>query len=185
MKIDYKDLWLSAIIDPIHKPHIASIASICLGYWSLYTAVKDACGIPEYVTACLDYRESDFDHTCYLANGDPLFNSDGVLMKTIHAPKGLGPCKSWVDAAVLSLQDSGLTNNKDWSIAETLFQIESYNGLGYQDRDIYSPYLWSGTNLYKSGKYIADYVFDPNVVDKQMGCVPILRALQFKGIKIQ
>lgn len=184
---DYLKMWNEALVDTSRKAEIDSISSLCLGYWPLYEAVKAQCGVPEYITACLDYREESFDHTCYLANGDPLFNSDGVPMKTYHVPKGLGPAKSWVEGAVLSLGDAGLVKHvaKAWSsIADVLFHLEAYNGLGYEHHGRISPYLWSGTSLYKSGKYVSDGVYDNNFVDKQLGCVPILRALQFKGISI-
>lgn len=185
MSVDYLKSWNEALVDVSRKTEIDSIAKICLGYWPLYEAVKEACGVPEYMTACLDYRESDFDHRSYLANGDPLFNSDGRPLQTRHVPKGLGPVKSWAEGAVLSLEDSGLTNfQHTLSIADILFLLESYNGLGYQHHGHISPYLWSGTSLYTSGKYVADGVYDNNFVDKQIGCVPILRALQFKGVSI-
>lgn len=185
MSVDYLKSWNEALVDTSRKAEIDSISSLCLGYWPLYEAVKEACGVPEYMTACLDYRESDFDHRSYLANGDPLFNSDGRPLQTRHVPKGLGPVKSWVEGAVLSLNDAGFHIGLDWNnIADVLFYLESYNGLGYQHHGHISPYLWSGTSLYTSGKYVSDGVYDNNFVDKQIGCVPILRALQFKGVSI-
>lgn len=185
MSEEYKSHWLQAVVN-IHARQVAeTIANLALGYWPLYTAVKAVCGVPEYVTACIDYRESDFDHRSYLANGDPLFNSDGKPLPTRHVPKGLGPVKSWVEGAVLSLEDSGITKLLNLSsIADILYQLEAYNGLGYQKHAHMSPYLWSGTNLYTSGKYISDGIYQESFVDKQLGCVPLLRTLQFKGILI-
>jgi lysozyme family protein len=55
--------------------------------------------------------------------------------------------------------------------------LERYNGLGYAIRGVPSPYVWSGTDQYKSGKYIADHVYDPNAVDKQLGCAGLLLAM--------
>ncbi len=55
--------------------------------------------------------------------------------------------------------------------------LEQYNGLGYANRGIPSPYIWSGTDQYKSGKYVRDGVFDPNAVDTQLGCAGLLLAM--------
>jgi hypothetical protein len=52
--------------------------------------------------------------------------------------------------------------------------LERYNGLGYASRGLPSPYIWSGTDQYKSGKYIRDGVYDPNAVDRQLGCAGLL-----------
>jgi len=64
--------------------------------------------------------------------------------------------------------------NTDWSPAGTLTMLEQYNGLGYFNKGIPSPYVWSGTNQYTKGKYVADGVFDPNAVDQQLGCAGLL-----------
>jgi hypothetical protein len=40
-----------------------------------------------------------------------------------------------------------------------------------------SPYIWSGTDQYKSGKYVRDGIYDPDVVDGQLGCAGLLMAM--------
>ena len=67
--------------------------------------------------------------------------------------------------------------NKDWSIGGALTELEQYNGLGYASRGVPSPYLWAGTNQYKSGKYVRDGVYDPHAVDSQPGCAGLLLAM--------
>ena len=39
-----------------------------------------------------------------------------------------------------------------------LFRLEAYNGSGYRDKhpDVKTPYLWSFSNHYTRGKYVAD-----------------------------
>ena len=37
--------------------------------------------------------------------------------------------------------------------------------------------MWSGTQWYKGGKYTSDGHFSPNVVDSQLGCVAMIKAL--------
>jgi hypothetical protein len=53
-----------------------------------------------------------------------------------------------------------------------------YNGLGYANKGLPSPYVWAGTDQYTTGKYVADGVFDPNAVDRQLGCAGLLMAMQ-------
>jgi len=62
-----------------------------------------------------------------------------------------------------------MRRNKDWSIGGILTLLEQYNGLGYASRGCASPYIWSGTDQYVAGKYVADHVFDPSTVDRQIG----------------
>jgi len=52
--------------------------------------------------------------------------------------------------------------------------LEEYNGLGYAARGRPSPYIWASTNQYVKGKYIADGNYDPNAVDRQLGCAALL-----------
>src|SRR6185437_13147463 len=54
---------------------------------------------------------------------------------------------------------------------------EQYNGLGYAARGMPSPYLWAGTDQYRSGKYVRDGVYDSHAVDSQPGCAGLLLAL--------
>ena len=62
----------------------------------------------------------------------------------------------------------------DWSVGGALTFLEEYNGLGYAQRGVASPYIWAGTDQYRSGKYIADGHFDPHAIDHQLGCAALL-----------
>jgi lysozyme family protein len=46
----------------------------------------------------------------------------------------------------------------DWSTPAVLHRLEGFNGYGYRKfhPNVPSPYLWSGSNHYTRGKYIAD-----------------------------
>ncbi len=94
-------------------------------------------------------------------------------------PAGRGPFKSWEEAAIDALVDCApyLARNRDWSIGATLTKLEEYNGLGYAARGVPSPYIWSGTDQYKSGKYVRDGVYDSAAVDSQPGCAGLLLAI--------
>jgi lysozyme family protein len=138
-----------------------------------YEYVSGLTGVPWYIIAVIHERESSQNWSRSLAQGDP-WNR-----RSTHVPKGRGPFKSWEDAAVDALVNCHpyLARTKDWSIANSLKELEEYNGLGYFNKGRPSPYLWAGTNQYVKGKYVADGRYDPNHVDQQLGCAGILKVL--------
>ena len=139
-----------------------------------YRSVSAKTRVPWAAIAVIHERECSQDWTRSLAQGD-FWNRISV-----HIPAGRGPFPSWEDAAIDALVNCApyLARNKDWSIGVTLTKLEEYNGLGYAARGLPSPYLWSGTNQYKSGKYVRDGVYDPNAVDSQLGCAGLLKAME-------
>ncbi len=138
-----------------------------------YAAVAARTGVPWFVIAVIHQRESSQDWSRSLAQGDP-WNAVST-----HVPKGRGPFASWEDAAIdaLAACPPYAAAHRDWSVGGTLTLLERYNGLGYFNRGLPSPYLWAGTDQYAKGKYVRDGVFDANVVDKQLGCAGLLMAM--------
>lgn len=138
-----------------------------------YQSVSATTGVPWAVIAVIHERECAQDWAGSLAQGDP-WNRVSV-----HVPAGRGPFRSWEEAAIDALVNCAprAARNRDWSIGRTLTKLEEYNGLGYAARGRPSPYIWSGTDQYKSGKYIRDGVYDPDVVDSQPGCAGLLTAM--------
>jgi lysozyme family protein len=138
-----------------------------------YQAVYARTGVPWAVIAVIHERECSQNWTGSLAQGDP-WNRVSV-----HVPAGRGPFRSWEEAATDALVGCPpyAARNQDWSIGRTLTMLEQYNGLGYAARGRPSPYIWSGTDQYRSGKYVHDGVYDPNVVDSQPGCAGLLMAM--------
>ncbi|MGY3616619.1 hypothetical protein [Bradyrhizobium sp. USDA 10063] len=145
-----------------------------------YEEISKATGVPWFVIAVIHQRESSQRWDRQLAQGDPLHQV------SIHVPKGRGPFYNHADdpplqdafyrAALDALIDCPpyASRWKDWSPGGTMTLLEQYNGLGYANRGRPSPYIWSGTDQYKSGKYVRDGVYDPNVVDSQPGCAGLL-----------
>jgi lysozyme family protein len=140
---------------------------------SRYQAVSAKTGVPWPVVAVIHERECSQDWTGSLAQGDPW---DRV---SVHVPAGRGPFKSWEEAAIDALNDCApyAGRNKDWTIGALLTKLEEYNGLGYASRGVPSPYVWSGTDQYRSGKYVRDGVYDPHAIDGQLGCAGLLMAM--------
>lgn len=140
---------------------------------SRYQAVAAKTGVPWALIAVIHERECSQDWMGSLAQGDP-WNRVSV-----HVPAGRGPFRSWEECAIDALVNCAphAARNKDWSIGGALTKLEQYNGLGYAARGRPSPYIWSGTDQYRSGKYVRDGVYDPNTIDSQPGCAGLLMAM--------
>lgn len=136
-----------------------------------YKAVSAKTGVPWMVIAVIHEREASQKWNTQLGQGDPLNR------KSTHVPKGRGPFETWEEGAIDALTNCApfASKNTDWSIGGTLALLEKYNGLGYANKGVPSPYIWAGTNQYVKGKYVSDGVYDPNAVDSQLGCAGLLR----------
>lgn len=154
-------------------PEFIPVAKRLVEAKSRYQAVEKLTGVPWIFIAVTHQRESSQNWDRSLAQGDP-WNK-----KSTHVPIGRGPFKSWEEAAVDALVNCGpyASRNSDWSVGGLLTLLERYNGIGYANKGRPSPYLWSGTDQYKSGKYVADGVYDPNEIDKQLGCAGLIMAM--------
>lgn len=141
---------------------------------------KQGYTIPWWFIAVVHYREAGFKNNSprwdtYLGNGQPLNK------KTTIVPKGRGPFSTWEEGAADALINAHpyAAKNKDWGIGGSLTKLEEYNGLGYFNKGLPSPYIWAGTDQYSKGKYIRDGVYSATTVDKQLGCAGILK---FMGV---
>jgi lysozyme family protein len=153
--------------------NFAAMAKSLVAAKPRYQTVEAKTGVPWFVIAVIHERESSQNWFANLAQGDP-WNRVSV-----HIPAGRGPFRSWEEAAIDALMNCApyAAHNKDWSARGALTELEQYNGLGYASRGVPSPYLWSGTDQYKSGKYVRDGVYDPDAVDSQPGCAGLLLAM--------
>jgi lysozyme family protein len=137
--------------------------------------VEGTTTVPWYVIAAIHYRESGLSYDHHLHNGDPLTG------RTVHVPAGRPvkgePPFTWEESAIDALKMSWLSDNKNWDIGDALALLERYNGLGYKKKGLPSPYIWSWTDAYKKGKYVADGKFDPEAVDQQCGAALIIKSL--------
>lgn len=169
------DRWKAMKIPAAKGPAFEKAANLIKANKSRYQAIEKETGVPWQVVGVIHYRESNCDFGTYLGNGQSLSK------KTTIVPKGRGPFKSWEEGAVDALRNAPpkAALNKDWSAGGTLDKLEEYNGLGYRQMGIPSPYLWAGTDQYVKGKYVADHKFDPNHVDTQLGCAGILKFLDY------
>lgn len=139
-----------------------------------YKAVEAKTGVPWWFIAVVHEREASQSWAANIAQGDRWDR------RSVHVPAGRGPFQSWEEAAVDALVNCApyAARNHDWSPGSALTWLEKYNGLGYANKGIPSPYIWAGTNQYTSGKYVADGVFSSTAVDTQLGCAGLLIAMK-------
>jgi lysozyme family protein len=152
------------------------IADKLIAAKSRYLAVQAKTGVPWFVIAVIHMRESSQSFSGVLHNGERII---GTNRQTRLVPAGRGPFATWEDAAVDALVNCHpyAARNKDWSVGGTLLLLEQYNGLGYANKGLPSPYVWAGTDQYVKGKYVADGKYDPNTVDPQPGCAGMIKAI--------
>lgn len=155
-------------------PEFAPVAKRLVAAKDRYLPVSQRTGVPWFVIAVIHEREASQNWKSNIAQGDP-WNR-----KSTHVPKGRGPFSSWDEAAVDALTNCSpyAAKWRDWTAAGALTLLEEYNGLGYAARGLPSPYIWSGTDQYLKGKYVADGVFDPSAVDQQLGCAGLILAMR-------
>jgi lysozyme family protein len=181
LKVANERRWQNAKLT--RGPEFTPVAKRLFAAKDRYLAVEKLTGVPWFFIAVTHQRESSQNWTRSLAQGDP-WNE-----KSTHVPAGRGPFKSWEEAAVDALVNCAPYASRltDWSIGGLLTNLERYNGVGYANKRIPSPYIWSGTDQYEKGKYIRDGVFDPDEVDKQLGCAGLIMAMMAldPGIKFE
>ena len=137
-------------------------------------------GVPWFFIAVTHALESSFNFRAHLHNGDfPL------SARTRQVPSGRPrvwlPPSDWESSAIDALNLLGFAGQSDWSMERTLFRLEAYNGFGYRRLGVPTPYLWSFSNLYDRGKFVADGSFNRNARSQQCGAAVMLKLLVAAG----
>lgn len=145
-----------------------------------YEAVAAQTGVPWYFIAATHGLEASFNFRAHLHNGDfPL------SARTRQVPAGRPtrwlPPSDWESSAVDALRVLGFTGQSDWSLERTLHRFEAYNGFGYRNRGVPTPYLWSFSNHYERGKFVADGRWNPTARSQQCGAAVMLKLLVDAG----
>lgn len=168
LKDEYATLWRTMSINHEKIPIIDRVATKRLAGKARYQFIANRTGVPWAAIAVIHQMECGGDWNANLAQGDP-WNQVST-----HVPKGRGPFTSFEEAAIDALSIDGTSSVRNWTIERLCFELEKYNGFGSRNKGIHTPYLWSYSNHYRRGKYIADHVWDPNAVSQQVGAMPLL-----------
>jgi lysozyme family protein len=177
LQAEYQQLFDGCLMQKPRAAEIdATVQRIARGR-PRYEAVGTPLDISWFVVGLIHCMEASLNFATHLHNGDPL------TARTVHVPAGRPrdgtPPFTWEDSASDALCLRNLHKWSDWSLPGTLYQLEGYNGFGYRlhHPEVRTPYLWSGSNWYASGKYVADGTWSPSAVSKQCGAAVLLRRM--------
>lgn len=182
LRAEYERLFAQCKVRSERAQAVDQIVDRLAAAKARYAGLETALGTPWYVPAVLHSLESGQRFDRHLHNGDPL------TRRTTHVPagrpaRGTPPC-TWEASAQDALELKGLHAWHDWSVAGVMFKLEQYNGWGYRQfhPTVLSPYLWSFSQHYGKGKYVADGRFDASAVSQQCGAAVLLRRMADRGM---
>lgn len=178
LRDEYRTLWAQMRVIKTTEARAQARKICATGAKERYKTVEKKSGVPWFVVGVLHMRESNGNFNTWLHNGDPM-RRGGQAVKTVNVPKGRPPNPNvdWETGAVDALVNvENLDEIKDWGPDHVAYASEKFNGFGYRNptRNIPSPYLWGGTNIQKPGKFVKDGVYDPTVMDEQIGSMAVL-----------
>ena len=164
--------WTFNFTESLSDYNVSELESIKQTYLDnidRYKAVEAATGVPAELICAIHYREGSCNFSTYLHNGQPL----GTV--TTCVPVGIY-FEDWTEAAIHAINSIGRSVDPN-SLDSCLDYAEHYNGMGYANRGLASPYVWSGTTKYTCGMYTSDGEFDEYYPDQRVGVAVILKAL--------
>lgn len=178
---EYLTLWAHMIINPARLASVKQVAAARFANKARYVAASILCGYPWFVLALIHTMEANGNFHGHLHNGDPL------TARTTHVPAGRPPTGSppftWEESAADAIAFEKRENPAvfdhipSWDIARVCYVLEAYNGEGTRAHGKHTPYLWSWTNDFTGGKYVADHVWDPSADSSQPGAMAVLKEL--------
>ena len=175
---DYIKLFETCVVRPEKASQVAWYVDKLSSakYRSAYEKLEDAVCVPWYFIGVIHALETSFNFDAHLHNGDPL------ARKTTHVPAGRPvpwqPPADWQSSAKDALTIEKYTDHTDWNLAKLLLRLEGYNGFRSREQhNINSPYLWSFSNHYTSGKFVADNQWSASAVSQQCGAAVMIKEL--------
>ena len=185
-KTHHEKLWDTAEIKASQVFRIDKSIGLYLDNKKRYKNIQNMRdgGVPAAIIFVLHGRESTWNFKKHLHEGSPLTGRTKWVPK--GRPKAGNPPFTFEESAEDALYLLKDLESIDWSRCDdALYNIEKYNGLGYlKYRNINSPYLWSGTNHYSKGKYVADGKYSSSAIDKQLGTCSLLLRMIDRGLNI-
>ncbi len=174
-------MWNACKIRPEKASAVRSEADRVLANRKVYESISAKTQVPWWFIGLIHGME------CSFSLGKHLHNGDSLKARTWQVPAGRpkdgSPPFTFEASAIDALQVDGFAGKTDWPLAMVLFRLERYNGFGYRKKfGFASPYLWSYTNHFTSGKYVKDGVFDSNATSKQCGAAAMLQDLVQRGV---
>lgn len=181
LRAEYAELLAEMAVRRDRLAQADGIVNAIVANRARYEAVAGTTRVPWYVVAVIHSMEASLNFTRHLHNGDPL-TARTVQVPAGRPPQGRPPF-AWEVSAADALTFDGIANNNDWSIERIAYLLEGFNGWGYRryHPEVKSPYLWSFSNHYTAGKYVADGRWSATAVSQQCGAMVLLNRLQALG----
>jgi lysozyme family protein len=169
---NYRLLFDTMVVDPSKEKICQNASNLIRKGKARYEAVLPMCW---QLLGIIHYLEGSCNFATHPHNGDKL------TARTVHVPSGR-PAKgtppfTWEQSAKDLCSLKGYDIISIWTPELMLFKLEANNGFGYRRKGINTPYLWSFTNHYKKGKYVADGKYSTEAVSKQVGAAILLKLL--------
>jgi len=172
---EYATWYAACVVRPECRKELAYCVKRLHDGQAIYEEVGTQLTIPWLFVGITHGMECSFNFRCHMHNGDPLKG------RTVNVPSGrptsCEPPFTWAQSATDALIYMGYHEVSDWSPTHMLYLFERYNGMGYRRRGVPTPYLWSFSNLYEKGKFVADGRYDAQAVSRQCGAALLLQAL--------
>lgn len=180
LKEEYAGLFASATLRPersdLARWHLAALRQ----FRRRYESVTRATDVPWFFIGLTHGLEASYNFRAHFHNGDaPL--SQRTRQVPAGRPKAWTAPYDWEASAVDALKLMGFVGATDWSLERTLYRLEAYNGFGYRKLGVPTPYLWSFSNHYDTGKFIADGSFNARAKSQQCGAATTLKLLTEAG----
>lgn len=181
VKAEYETLFATCQIKPTRLTAMDAIITRVLANRPRYEAIGDPLQhIPWYFIAALHNLETSLRFDRHFHNGDPL------TARTVRVPAGKPatgtPPFTFEASAMDALTEKGFHQKPAWPLAKMLFRMERYNGFGYRNKGIHTPYLWSFSNQYTRGKFVADGEFSFTAISAQGGGATLLKRMEERGL---
>ena len=178
---EYQRLFADCVVLPTRRREVERTVSRIALSVSRYQAVSEGIGVPWFVVGVIHALEASLDWSTHLHNGDKL------TARTVRVPKGRPrdgePPFEWEDSASDALLLHELDAVPEWTNARACYELERFNGWGYRRHGIPSPYLWSGSQHYMSGKYVADGLWSATAVSQQIGGAVLIKQALAAGME--
>ncbi len=180
----YQDRFDAMVIRPEHEQECRETADRIAAWRDRYAPISEKSNVPWQVIGVIHSLECGLSFNAHLHNGDSLARRthNDPAGRPLADPTGPDGRYTFEESALDALRYDKFTTWPVWDLPSALFNLERYNGWGYflYHPKVPTPYLWSFTNHYSSGKYVADGKFDPEAVSAQVGCAPLLKLLGYQ-----
>ncbi len=177
---EYAALFATATLRSERSEAVEFHLQMLRRYRERYQAVSTRTGVPWFVIGTTHGLEASYNFRAHLHNGDYPLNAR-TRQVPANRPSVWAPPSDWDSSAIDALRHTGLAGQSDWSLPRILHRLEAYNGFGYRSRRVASPYLWSFSNHYERGKFVADGRWSASARSQQCGAGLLIKLLADAG----